>query len=343
MPHEDLLSVKNISKSFPGVQALNKVSLNVKNGEVIGLIGENGAGKSTLIKILAGVYQADDGDVFFDGDSVTINSPVDSQNLGISVIYQELNLLSNLSVAENLFVGREKVRFGVFYDEELTINEAKKLLARIGLRCDPLTLIKDLTPSEKQMVEIAKALSFDARLIIMDEPTSSLTDKEIDKLFSIINKLKNQNISVIFVSHKLDEILEIADRTHVLRDGTYIGCLNKEEISEDKLIQMMVGRNLYEDISHTNDYDSDVIFEVKNLTLGDFIQNVSFDVKKGEIVGFSGLMGSGRTEVMRAIFGVDQKISGDIYLDGVLVNIEDPNDAINLGIGFIPESGLFAS
>lgn len=333
---DELLVVKNVSKEFPGVKALQNVSLDVRKGEVLALMGENGAGKSTLIKILAGVYIKDSGQITFEGKEVDTNSPAISQQIGISVIFQELNLLPNLSIAENIFAGRERRKAKVFFDKRRTRKEAIRLMDEVGLDCDPDILVKDLSLSQKQMVEVAKALSLKAKLIIMDEPTSSLTNREVETLFSIINKLKRNGISVIFVSHKINEVKRISDRVHVLRDGRYIGCLEKGEINEDRIIQMMVGRKLESIFDKAETQISDTVLEVRNLSTSK-LRNVNFKVRKGEILGFAGLVGAGRTEVMRAIFGVDKKTSGQIFIDGKEVKINSPIDAINAGIGFVPE------
>lgn len=334
---ENLLVVENISKTFPGVKALQNISLDVKKGEVLSLMGENGAGKSTLIKILAGVYSKDEGRLIFDGQEVNISSPVVSQRIGISVIFQELNLLPNISIAENIFTGRERNKMNFFFDKKQTEKEAARLMDEVGLYCDPDTLVQDLPLSQRQMVEVAKALSQNAKLIIMDEPTSSLTDREAETLFDIINKLKKSGVSVIFVSHKMNEVQRISDRVHILRDGTYVGCLRKENITEDAIIQMMVGRKLESIFDKVEVPIGDVVFEVRELSTEKFLRNISFKVRKGEIVGFAGLVGAGRTEVMRAIFGIDRRTSGKIFIEDKEVKIQSPGDAIRLGVGFVPE------
>lgn len=334
---EKLLVVENVSKTFPGVKALQDVTLDVKKGEVLALMGENGAGKSTLIKILAGVYSKNSGRIIFDGKEIDITSPVVSQHLGISVIFQELNLLPNLSIAENIFMGREKSTMKFFLDKKRTKKEALKLMNEVGLYCDPHTLVQDLPLSQRQMVEVAKALSLNAKLIIMDEPTSSLTDRETETLFGIINKLKSNGVSVIFVSHKMNEVQRISDRVHILRDGAYIGCLEKEDVTEDKIIQMMVGRKLESIFNKAHAHIGDVVFEVKGLSTEKLLKDISFSLRKGEILGFAGLVGAGRTEVMRAIFGVDKRTKGKIFVEGKEARINSPKDAIRLGIGLVPE------
>lgn len=332
-----ILEIKHISKSFPGVKALNDVSLDVYAGEVVALVGENGAGKSTLIKILAGVYAKDSGETLFEGKAVEIQNTKMAQELGISVIFQELNLLPNLSVAENLFVGREKRKNTFFYDKKETFAQAKELMGKIGLVCDPSTLIGDLPVSQQQMVEIAKAQSIDTKLIIMDEPTSSLTEKEIETLFTIIEQLKANGVAVIFVSHKLGEIKRIADRVHVLRDGEYVGVINKDDVCEANIIQMMVGRDIGNTYFRTETKIGSEVLRVSNLTNVGFVKDVSFTLHKGEILGFAGLMGAGRTETMYTIFGITPSVSGEIFIEGERVIIRSPKDAIKLGICLVPE------
>lgn len=340
-----LFRLENISKAFPGVKALNNVSISIEKGEVLALMGENGAGKSTLIKILAGVYKMDSGEIYCEEKKVQINDRNDSTKLGISIIFQELNLFSNLSVAENIFVNREFRKAGFIYDREKANREASVLLEKVGLSCSPDTKLVDLTISQRQMVEIAKALSSDAKLIIMDEPTSSLTDNEVDKLFEIINNLKESGVSILFVSHKINEVKRIADRVHVLRDGEYIATLLKEEITEEAIIKAMVGRNLENIFDKQYAEIGETALEVKNLYTKNFLKNISFNVRKGEIVGFAGLVGAGRSEVMRAVFGLDAITGGEILVNGKPVRIKSPADAIKLGMGFVPEDrkneGLF--
>lgn len=334
---EKLIIVKNITKTFPGVKALDNVSIDVNRGEVLSLMGENGAGKSTLIKVLAGVYDMDDGEIYIEGQKVDIKSPVDSQNLGISIIYQELNLLPNMSIAENIFLAREKRQGGLFYDKKKTVEEATKLMNEVGLYCNPNKLVEELSVSQRQMVEVAKALSVNSKLIIMDEPTSSLTDRETETLFGVIDKLKRNNVSVIFVSHKLREVQKISDRVYILRDGANSGVINKGEITEDRIIQMMVGRKLENLFDKENVEITDVVLKVRNLSTKNFLKNINFDVRKGEIIGFAGLVGAGRTEVMRAVFGFDKIKTGEIYIEGNKVEIKSPKDAINYGLALVPE------
>ena len=333
----ELFRLEKLCKAFPGVKALNDVSFSIEKGEVLALMGENGAGKSTLIKILAGAYRMDSGEIFCEGKKVQINDRNDSTKLGISIIFQELNLFSNLSVAENIFVNREFRKAGFIYDREKTNSEAKLLLERVGLKCSPDTKLGKLSVSQRQMVEIAKALSADVRLIIMDEPTSSLTDTEVDKLFDIINNLKKRGVSILFVSHKINEVRRIADRVHILRDGEYIATLKKEEITEEAIIKSMVGRTLENIFVKQYAEIGEIALEVRNLCTKNFLKNISFNVRKGEIVGFAGLVGAGRSEVMRAVFGLDAISEGEILIDGKPVRINSPSDAIKHGLGLVPE------
>ena len=333
----ELFRLEKLCKAFPGVKALNDVSFSIEKGEVLALMGENGAGKSTLSKILAGAYRMDSGEIFCEGKKVQINDRNDSTKLGISIIFQELNLFSNLSVAENIFVNREFRKAGFIYDREKTNSEAKLLLERVGLNCSPDTKLGKLSVSQRQMVEIAKALSADVRLIIMDEPTSSLTDTEVDKLFDIINNLKKRGVSILFVSHKINEVRRIADRVHILRDGEYIATLKKEEITEEAIIKSMVGRTLENIFVKQYAEIGEIALEVRNLCTKNFLKNISFNVRKGEIVGFAGLVGAGRSEVMRAVFGLDAISEGEILIDGKPVRINSPSDAIKHGLGLVPE------
>ena len=341
----ELFRLENVSKAFPGVQALDKVSIDIRRGEVLALMGENGAGKSTLIKILAGAYQMDSGKVFCEGREIRINGLKGSAELGISIIFQELNLFSNLSIAENIFVNREFRRYGLFYDRRRANLQAAQMLEEVGLHCPPDTPLNHLSVSQRQMVEIAKALCADARMIIMDEPTSSLTTGEVKKLFEIIRHLTKKGVSVIFISHKISEVREIADRVHILRDGQYITTLEKDEITEESIIQNMVGRKLENVFDKQPIQIGEMALEVRNLSTKNFLNDISFSVRKGEIVGFAGLVGAGRTEVMRAIFGLDSMVGGEIRVAGKPVRIRCTRDAIRHGIGLVPEDrkkeGLF--
>jgi ABC-type sugar transport system ATPase subunit len=333
----NLLEATGISKRFPGVQALDSASINVMPGEIIGLLGENGAGKSTLIKILAGILPKDEGTVIFNGQGVEINSPHRAQELGISIIYQELNLIPNLSIAENLFIGREKRKASFFLDRENTIKNARVLMEQVGLSIDPDVLVEELSISHRQMVEVAKALSLNARLYIMDEPTSTLTKSEVEVLFALIRRIKSENKSVIFVSHKMDEIFELCDRLHILRDGKDVATVHRSETNREEVVQMMVGREIGNLFKRDKTELGNEVLRVQNLCSDNGIQDVSFTVKKGEIVGIAGLVGSGRTETMRALFGIDRITAGRIKIEDQEVDIKNVEDAIALGLGLVPE------
>lgn len=354
MADSALLRMEHVSKSFPGVQALQDVSLEVGHGEILGLIGENGAGKSTLMKILSGVYQMDQGAIYLDGVPVTIQNPHQGQQLGISIIYQEFNLMPNMSVMENIFVGREAGRYGMLDRGQLR-KEAQALLTRLGVRLNPASIVRDLSVAEQQMVEIAKALSLQVRVIIMDEPTSALSETEVDHLLTIMRDLKRDGIGVIFISHRLEEVLGICDRVTVLRDGKNVGATDARSATQDSLIRMMVGRSrneLFDTEERFQDEDQqviragqDVVLEVRGITRrgtvmdanATVLDNVSFALRRGEILGMAGLVGAGRTETVRAIFGADKFDSGEVLVDGKPVTIASPIDAINHGIGFVPE------
>lgn len=330
------LQMKGITKKFPGVLALDHANFSVELGKVVALVGENGAGKSTLMKILSGVLKKDEGEILIDGKPASIESTLDAQKFGISVIYQELNVILNLNIAENIFIGREK-RKSLFIDKAYIHKEARKLLDIVGLNVDTNTLVKDLSIGQRQMVEVARALSMDAKVIVMDEPTSSLTEKETKILLEIIKKLRNENVGIVFISHRMKEIFEVADTVTVMRDGKTVGTLAGEEINENKVVKLMVGREVNDIFAKQEAEISDVILDVRNLSTASFLKDISFSLRKGEILGFAGLVGAGRSEVMRAIFGIDKKNSGDIFINGEKVEINSPEDAINHGIGFIPE------
>ena len=331
-----LLQMKGITKQFPGVLALDKVSLDVYPGEVLALVGENGAGKSTLMKILSGVYKKDAGEILIDGKSVEIDGPLQSRQLGISIIYQELSVLNNMDIAENIFVGRERKKNGLV-DKKRQHAEAKALLDRVGLSMDTHTRTGKLSTAQKQMVEVAKALSYNARMIIMDEPTSSLTDKETDMLLGIIRTLRDSGVAVVFISHRMNEIFEIADRIAVMRDGQMVQAVDASEATEQSIIAAMVGRDVHNLFAKEEAPIGDIALEVRNLSTKDFLKDISFNVRAGEIVGFAGLVGAGRSEVMRAVFGIDPRVSGDIFINGKPVEIHTTVDALKAGMGFVPE------
>ncbi|MBM3237980.1 sugar ABC transporter ATP-binding protein [Candidatus Poribacteria bacterium] len=338
MSNEYILRIIDITKDYPGVRALDGVKLEVKRGEVHALVGENGAGKSTLIKILSGAVRKDEGDIFFDGANVEINSPQESQRLGISVIYQEFNLVPHLSVSENIFLGREMTRtpLGILHRKQ-EARKAEEILARLGVKLDPRTPVNRLSVAQQQIVEIAKVLCADAKLIAMDEPSSALTEREIESLFTLIEKLKSEGVSIIYISHRIDEVFQIADRVTVLRDGRWIGTFSVENISKDGLIEMMVGRKLNEEFPTRQTTIGKELLSLKGVTRKGIIEDISFELREGEILGITGLMGSGRTEVVRAIFAADEIDEGDIYLDGNKVKIKSPIDAIKMGISLLTE------
>lgn len=333
-----ILEMTRISKAFSGIKALEDVKLTVYKGEVLALLGENGAGKSTLMKILSGVYKKDSGSIFIEGSEVNIHGVKEAEKLGISIIHQELSLLPNLKIYENIFLGNEKYN-GLLkkIDKNFMREESRRLLSSIGFTVDVDTLVKDINIGEMQMIEIIKAISKQSKLIIMDEPTTALTDIETDRLFRVIKKLKSQGISIIYISHKLDEVFEVCDRANVLRDGKYIGEVKIKDVSKDDLIAMMVGRKLEEQFPYKKVEEGEVVLSVKGLSYKKIVKNVSFQVRAGEILGIAGLMGSGRTEVAKTIFGEYKKDAGDIYVEGKKVNINSTKDAIENGIAYLSE------
>ena len=335
-----ILRMEGISKAFPGVQALDSVDLDVAAGEVLGLVGENGAGKSTLMKILSGAYRKDEGQIFLNGQEVNIESPRHAQELGIAIIYQEFNLTPNQSAAANIFVAREprhKGLGGLFVDRRRMEREAQTHLERVGARVAPSALIRDLSVAQRQMVEVAKALAVDASIIVMDEPTSALGKDEVERLFEIVGTLKAQGIGVIFITHHLDEVFRIADRVLVLRDGRQAGTMTMEETTTEKLIQLMVGRELTDVFRKAEAEIGAPLLEVRGLTRRGSVEDVSFTLHRGEILGFAGLVGAGRTETAQLLFGAERKDSGEIYIDGEQVQINSPIDALAAGIGLVPE------
>jgi ABC-type sugar transport system ATPase subunit len=332
----DVLIMRNIDKSFPGVHALKQVNLSIEAGEVHALIGENGAGKSTLMKILSGVYQKDGGEILINGKAVEIDLPEKATQLGISIIYQELNLMPNLSIAENIFVGREK-RKGPFLDMAATRREAETYIHEVGLHISVDTPVQNLSIAQRQMVEVAKALSVNAKVIIMDEPTSSLTEPEVVILMEIIRKLRNQGTSIVFISHRLGEIFEISDRITVLRDGEVIGTVTANGCDEDDLIHMMVGRSLTDLFPKETVPIGDIVMEAEHICSGSMVQDVSFTLRRGEILGFAGLVGAGRSELMAAVFGFRRREAGKVRVDGKEIPPNSPVESIRRGIGFVPE------
>ncbi len=329
--------MKNIQKSFPGVHALDDAYISVKRGEVHALVGENGAGKSTLMKVLSGVFQRDKGEIFLRGEQIEPQNPKHAQSLGIGIIHQELNLMPHLTVAQNIFIGKEPMK-GMFIDNTSENKQAKEMLKALNIDMDPTILAKDLTVAKQQMVEIAKALSYDSELFIMDEPTAALTESEIQELFKVIRDLKAKGHGIVYISHRLDELPEICDTVTVMRDGQYIGTKDIKEVSKSEIINMMVGRIIYEKpkAQSTVKKDAQIVLDVQHLN-GFNVKDVSFNLRKGEILGFAGLMGAGRTKTMRIVFGADPKESGDVIVKGDKVNIGSPSDAISNGIGYLSE------
>ncbi len=334
-----LVTIADLDKSFPGVQALKKARFELFPGEVHALMGENGAGKSTLMKVLAGIYQKDAGRILIDDAQVDIRSPRAAQDLGISIIHQELNLMNDLTAAQNIFIGREPKRaFGLLLHEDALNRNAAALFQRMNLKLDPRVEVGELTVAKQQMVEIAKALSFRSRVLIMDEPTAALNGAEIAELFRIIRQLKQEGVGIVYISHKMDELKDISNRVTVMRDGETIGTVPTATTSMETIISMMVGRSLTDIKAETPDTAANpVVLEVRNLSRGHAIRDVSFTLRKGEILGFAGLMGAGRTEVARAIFGADPIEGGEILLRGRPVAIRSPKDAVRLGIGYLSE------
>ncbi len=334
-----LISISHLNKSFPGVRALHECQFDLVSGEVHALMGENGAGKSTLMKILAGIYQRDSGEILLEGKSVNITSPRMAQDLGIGIVHQELNLMNHLTAAQNIFIGREpRSRSGLFLDEKAMNRNAQAIFDQMHLRLDPRTVVGELTVAKQQMVEIAKALSFKSKILIMDEPTAALNSAEIGELFRIIRQLKAQGVGIIYISHKMDELKQISDRVTVLRDGEYVGTKITAHTNIHAIITMMVGRELGDAGKPMIETGTDeIVLEVKGLNRGKAIKDVSFNLKRGEILGFAGLMGAGRTEVARAIFGADRIDSGEIRVHGMSCRISTPADAVAAGIGYLSE------
>ena len=338
---ENLLEMKNICKSFPGVKALQHVDFKLKAGEIHALLGENGAGKSTLIKVLGGIYHPEEGQIFIDGKEVAITDVNSARDHGISIIHQELVLVPYMTVAENIFLGREpKGKFGV--DFALMRRRAQEMLDQFDLGIDADTLVANLSIAQQQMVEIVKAISFNCRILVMDEPTSSISDKEISALFEIMRNLARQNVGIIYISHKMSELNEVCDRVSVLRDGTYVGTREVAITPKDDLIAMMVGREL--DQYYTRDHikSDEVVLKCVNINDGkknhQRVKDVSFEVHKGEIVGFAGLVGAGRSETMQCIFGLTPGSTGEVYLEGKQVHIRNAVEAMKQGIAMVPEN-----
>ena len=340
---EVILTMKDIDKSFPGVHALDHVNFEVKRGEVHALMGENGAGKSTLMKVLTGIYQKDSGTITYKGKETEFHNTREAQDAGVVIVHQELNMIGDLTVAQNIFIGREPKK-GIRVDDKKMIEDSRKLFQDLNIEIDPREKMSNLTVGKQQMCEIAKAISHKAEVIIFDEPSAALTEKEIADLFEIIKDLRKKNLGIVYISHRMDEIKVITDRVTVMRDGGYVGTLITADSTKEDIINMMVGRVIYEDPKDHSMVapDAPVVLKVEHLNAGKMVQDVSFELRKGEILGFSGLMGAGRTETARALFGADPKQSGKISImgkDGQLheVTINSPQDAVKYGIGYLSE------
>lgn len=333
-----ILLMKGIDKSFPGVQALDHVDFEVKKGEVHALMGENGAGKSTLMKVLTGIYHKDSGTIIFENEEVFFSTPREAQEAGIEIVHQELNMINHLTVAQNIFVGREPLK-GMSIDDEKMISDTQDLFDLLQIDIDPTENMGNLTIGKQQMCEIAKAISHEAKMIIFDEPTTALTEIEVEQLFKIIRNLRAKNLAIVYISHRMDEIKKITDRITVMRDGSYVGTLITRESKRDDIIQMMVGRTISEQIKIKSNVsvNAPIVLKIENLNSGRMVKDVSFELHKGEILGLSGLMGAGRTETARALFGADSKDSGKIFINGKEVQISKPEEAVKHGIGYLSE------
>ena len=337
---EFLLEIEGLEKSFPGVRALKGVQLRIRPGEVHALMGENGAGKSTLIKVLTGIYRKDAGTIRFDGKEIDAKTPMEANAAGISTIYQELNLVPFQTVYENLFLGRELRKNAVCIDRDRMKTEAERIMHELGIDIDVTKPLREYSTAIQQMVAIARAISIQSKLVIMDEPTSSLDKKEVEVLFGIIRKLKSRGISILFISHKLNEIFEICERLTVFKDGTYVGDYDVKDLNELKLISLMVGRDTVQLARQKQEYefaDSEVLLETKDIRAGMRLNGIGITVKAGEVVGLAGLLGSGRTELARIIFGADQPDSGEIFWYGKQISVKNPAVAIHHGMGFCTE------
>ena len=331
-----LVQMKNIAKSFSGTKVLKGVNLELGHGEILALLGENGAGKSTLMKILSGIYSKDSGEIYLDGELCHFQNPKEAQNKGVAIIHQEMNLCNDLSVSENIFLGRE-VMEGLSLNHKKMDEEAQKILDDLGISMKSTELAGDLKVSEQQMVEIAKALSQNAKVLIMDEPTSALSRKEIKDLFRVIRKLRDEGRGIIYISHRLDELRAIVDKVSILRDGENVISGDLNEFSIDDIIRHMVGREIQDKFPRIHCEKGKEILRVESLNAGPKVRDISFSLYEGEILGIAGLMGAGRTEMTRALFGVDEKTSGKIYLFGEEVKTNTPKDSIELGMALIPE------
>ena len=334
---DTIVQMEGINKRFPGVQALKDCQFNLQRGEVHALVGENGAGKSTLMKILAGIYAVDQGTITLKDKKVTIPNPIAAQTMGISMVHQELNLMPHLTASQNIFIGRETKKWFLL-DENTQNKKSQELFELMNLSVKPTMKVRDMTVAKQQMVEIAKALSFNADVLIFDEPSGALTDVETAELFRIIRELKEKGTGIIYITHRMEELKEISDRVTVLRDGLYVDTVNTKETSIDQIIKMMVGRVIYESSPEVpEDRSQEVVLEVKNLSRGNELKDVSFQLKKGEILGFAGLVGAGRTETARAIFGADPIDSGEIIVNGKAILVRRPSDAVTNDLAYLSE------
>ena len=333
-----MLEMRNISKRYPGVRALDNVSLTVGKAEIHALLGENGAGKSTMMKILAGAQSGDEGEIIIDGKSVQIDSPQKAMDLGVSIIYQEFNLVPYLSAGENIFLGREpRAKVPGFVDFKTLYATSQQVIDKLGVKMDARAPVNTLSIAQQQMVEIAKATSKSSKIIVMDEPSATLTDHELKALFSLMRQLKAEGVSIIYISHRLEEVFEVCDRATIMRDGHWVATKDVEDLTREEIIKLMVGRELKDAIPKVPAKQGDVALKVTNLNRTGVLHNINFEVRKGEVLGIAGLVGAGRTETARAIFGADPIDSGTVEVDGKAVKINSPQDAIGYGIGLVTE------
>jgi ribose transport system ATP-binding protein len=334
-----IVRMEGIEKHFAGVHALKNCHFELRSGEVHALVGENGAGKSTMMKVLTGVYQKDGGRILYKDKEVRIDDTKAAQALGISMIHQELNLAPDLTVAQNIFIGREPRKgMRLFLDDKKMNEETSALLKQMNLDIDPTAVVSDLTVAKQQMIEIVKAISFESQVLIMDEPTAALSDSEIEELFIMIERLRKQGVGIVYISHRMAELKRMCDRITIMRDGSYIDTVMTKDVTVDRIISMMVGREIYHTLKSERDSGTgEVVLEVKGINRGNTLKDVSFQLRKGEILGISGLVGAGRTEVARAIFGADPIDSGEIYIRGRKVKITSPHQAVRQGIGYLSE------
>lgn len=336
LSNQVILDMKGIDKRFAGVHALKKCSLKLRKGEVNALAGENGAGKSTLMKILTGIYQRDEGEIIYNGKSIHFKGPKEAQEAGIAIVHQELNMMNHLTAAQNIFIGRESK--GLFLNDREINKKTAELFKELKLNIKPTDIVGNLSVGKQQMIEIAKAISFNSNVLVLDEPTAALTETETKELFRIMEQLKTRGVSMIYISHRMDEIFKITDRITIMRDGEYIDELITKQTNMDEVIRAMVGRSISSKKKEKSNVkpNAKIVLDVKNLISND-VKNVSFDLKKGEILGFAGLMGAGRTETARLLFGADKKKSGQISVKGKVIEIKNTHDAVSAGIGYLSE------